>query len=59
MNPLAIVQLASSAAKIVKYVVEDNATDKDVKQLKLTIKELKKEINKLSNAIEDIKKGAK
>lgn len=59
MNPLAIVQLASSAAKIVKYVVEDNATDKDVKQLKLTIKELKKEINKLSNAIEDMKKGAK
>ena len=58
MNPLAIVQLASSAAKIVKYVVEDNATDKDVKQLKLTIKELKKEINKLSNAIEDMKKGA-
>ena len=59
MNPLAVFKLATSAAKIVKYVVEDNATDKDVKELKLTIKELKKEVDTLSKTIEDLKKGAK
>ena len=59
MNPLAVLKLATSAAKIVKYVVEDNKTDIEVKELSLSIKALKKQVDSLTLKIEEFKNGAK